>query len=93
MIEWLPVASSAFAVSFLLVPLLVRVERRYLMLCAAILIIQGFVGVLGFVLHIAADLEGSSGSLFENLVHVRDPRILISSAHPENRLVNKAVSK
>ena len=73
LIEWLPVASSAFAVSFLLVPLLVRVERRYLMLCAAILVVQGFVGVLGFVLHIAADLEGPSGSLFENLVHGAPP--------------------
>src|SRR5262245_17131684 len=40
-IEWLPVASSAFAVSFLAVPFLVKVERRFLFLCAAILMLQG----------------------------------------------------
>ena len=72
-IEWLPVVSSAFAVSFLLVPLLIRVERRYLVLCAAILLVQGVVGVLGFVLHLVADLDGPSGNLFENVVHGAPP--------------------
>ena len=72
-IEWLPVASSAFAVSFLLVPLLVKVERRYLLLCAAILMLQALVGVLGFVLHIVADLEGPSNRAFENIVHGAPP--------------------
>jgi hypothetical protein len=72
-IEWLPVASSAFAVSFLLVPFLVKVERRYLMLCAAILILQAIVGVLGFSLHVLADLEGPSARMFENIVHGAPP--------------------
>jgi len=72
-IEWLPVASSAFAISFLLVPFLVKVERRYLMLCAAILILQAFVGVLGAVLHLLADLEGPSSKMFENIVHGAPP--------------------
>jgi len=72
-IEWLPVISSAFAVSFLLVPLLVKVERRYLLLCAAILILQAFIGILGFGLHIAADLEGPSNKMFENIVHGAPP--------------------
>lgn len=72
-IEWLPVASSAFAVSFLLVPLFVKVERRYLMLCAAILLLQGIVGVLGFGLHIVADLDGPSHRIFENIVHGAPP--------------------
>lgn len=38
--EWVPVVSSAFAVSFLLVPFLMEVTRRFLMLCAAVLGVQ-----------------------------------------------------
>jgi hypothetical protein len=72
-VEWLPVASSAFAVSFLLVPFLVRVGRRFLILCAGVLILQALVGVLGFLLHAAADIEGPSSSAFENIVHGAPP--------------------
>jgi hypothetical protein len=72
-IEWLPVVSSAFAVSFLLVPFVIRVEQRFLLLCAAILILQAMVGVLGFVFHVAADLNGPSLRLFENIVHGAPP--------------------
>jgi len=72
-IEWLPVVSSAFAVSFLVVPLLVTVQRRYLLLCGAILILQAIVGVLGFGLHLVADLEGPSSRMFENVVHGAPP--------------------
>jgi len=72
-IEWLPVASSAFAVSFLAVPFVVKVERKYLLLCAAILVLQGFVGVLGFVLHVWADADGPSSKLIENIIHGAPP--------------------
>jgi hypothetical protein len=72
-VEWLPVASSAFAVSFLLVPFLVRTGRRFLALCALVLVLQGLVGVLGFLLHIAADFEGPSASAFSNIVHGAPP--------------------
>ncbi len=72
-VEWLPVASSAFAVSFLLVPFLVKIEHRYLLLCAAVLVTQAAIGVLGFVLHLAADLDGPSHRLFENIVHGAPP--------------------
>ena len=72
-IEWLPVASSAFAVSFLAVPFLVKVERRFLLLCAAVLMLQGIVGVLGFVLHLWADLEGPSSKLIDNIIHGAPP--------------------
>jgi len=65
-IEWLPVASSAFAVSFLLAPFLVAVSRRYLALCALVLLLQAAVGLLGFFLHNLANLRGPSASLFEN---------------------------
>ena len=72
-IEWLPVISSAFAISFLLVPFLVRIERRFLLLAAVILMIQAVVGVLGFLLHILADLEGPSSRMIENIVHGAPP--------------------
>jgi hypothetical protein len=67
-VEWLPVASSAFAVGFLLVPFLVRVDRGYLAACAAVLLIQAVVGVLGFYYHATADLDGPSPRLLDNLI-------------------------
>jgi hypothetical protein len=67
--EWVPVASSAFAVGFLLVPFLVRVERSYLAVCAAVMLAQATVGVLGFYYHTAANLHGSSPSVFDNFVY------------------------
>jgi len=66
-IEWLPVAGSAFAVSFLLVPFLMPVTRRYLGLCALVLLFQTLIGGLGFILHNLANLRGPSPRLFENL--------------------------
>lgn len=67
-IEWLPVVTSAFAVSFLLVPLLAPVTRSYLALCALVLLVEAAVGVLGFFLHNLANLRGPSASLFENFI-------------------------
>lgn len=65
-IEWLPVATSAFAVSFLLVPFLVPVTRRYLALCGLMLLVEAAVGIVGFFLHNLANLRGPSPSIFEN---------------------------
>ncbi len=67
-IEWLPVVSGAFAVSFLLVPFLVPVSRRYLGLCALVLLVEAAVGALGFILHNLANLSGPSASVFENFI-------------------------
>jgi hypothetical protein len=67
-IEWLPVVTSAFAVSFLIVPFLVPVTRRYLGLCALVLLVQAGVGVVGFVLHSLGNLKGPSVSVFENFI-------------------------
>jgi hypothetical protein len=72
-IEWLPVITSAFAVSFLLVPFLVRIEVRFLKLCTLVLVVQAFVGVLGFLLHVVADLEGPSSRMIDNIVHGAPP--------------------
>ena len=67
-VEWVPVVSSAFAVSFLLVPFLTAVNRRFLMLCAAVLGVQALVGLLGFALHLRAVVRQPGPSLFERLL-------------------------
>jgi hypothetical protein len=67
--EWIPVASSAFAVSFLLVPFFVRVRRAYVIACAVVLLVQVAAGALGFYFHTAANLHGPSRSLFDNSVY------------------------
>jgi hypothetical protein len=72
-IEWLPVISSAFAVSTLLVPFLVPVTRRFLGLIGIVLGFEALVGVLGFVLHAEANLHGPSVSAWNNFVYGAPP--------------------
>ncbi len=66
--EWIPVISSAFAVGFLAVPFLVKVDRRFLGLCAVVLLAQAVVGLLGFYYHLRADLHGPSRNLLHNII-------------------------
>jgi len=72
-VEWIPVASAAFAVGFLAVPFIVPVSRRYLWLCALVIAAQVVVGVAGFVFHALANLHGPSASMFENVVNGAPP--------------------
>jgi len=67
--EWVPVASSAFAVGFLLVPFLVPVNRSFLAVCAIVMLVQAAVGLLGFYYHTTANLHGPSASQFDNFVY------------------------
>jgi hypothetical protein len=60
--EWVPVVAAAFAVSFLLVPLVMRIGGRFLILCAVVMAIQVAVGVAGFGVHLARDLSGPAPS-------------------------------
>src|SRR5262249_18616061 len=46
-LEWVPVASSAFAIGFLIVPFVVGVDRSFLKLTAVVLGVQGVVGLAG----------------------------------------------
>jgi hypothetical protein len=66
--EWIPVGSSALAVGFLVTICLTPVTRRFLALCAVVLAIQVAVGLLGFALHVRADLHGPSPDRFDNFV-------------------------
>ena len=71
--EWIPVISSAFATGFLIVPLIMRVTRRFLDLCLLVMFAQAFVGVLGFWFHLRANLIEPGHSLFSKLVNGAPP--------------------
>jgi len=72
-LEWVPVVASATAVGFLAVPLVMRVSRRFIHLCGAILLLEGAVGVWGFALHAAANLRGPSIHAFDNFIYGAPP--------------------
>ncbi len=67
--EWIPVISSAVAVSFLGTALARKCSIRFFEICIAIMFLQVFVGVIGFYFHAISVTEGLSSSLFENLIY------------------------
>lgn len=67
--EWIPVISSASAVSFLGIALARKCSCRFVELCIAIMVVQVFVGVLGFYFHGISVTRGMASSFFENLVY------------------------
>lgn len=71
--EWLPVASSALATGFLIVPITMQVTRRYLDLCLAVLGVQALVGLVGFWFHIRMNAYTPGTSLFERTVNGAPP--------------------
>jgi len=71
--EWVPVIASAFAIGFLLTPLLLRVQRRFLSLCVRLLLAEALVGLWGFVLHAARNLHGPSVRAFDNFIYGAPP--------------------
>src|SRR5690242_12374163 len=68
-IEWVPVISSALAVGFLTVPLIMRVKPKFISLCFVVLGLQVLVGLAGFVLHLEADLHAEGKGLFEKVIY------------------------
>jgi hypothetical protein len=71
--EWIPVISSAFATGFLLIPLVLTVTRRFLDACSLVMLVQAFVGVLGFWFHLRANLIQPGYSIFDKLVNGAPP--------------------
>ncbi|HTI98807.1 MAG TPA: hypothetical protein VL527_07875 [Dongiaceae bacterium] len=67
--EWIPVASSALAVGFLLVPLLQPVSQSYIKVCAGIMLLQAAVGLVGAGLHARADFLGTGPTLLDRIVY------------------------
>ncbi len=72
-LEWVAVGASAVAVGFLATPLLVRVSRKFIWLCAAIMLAEAVVGVWGFVLHAERNLRGPSTHPFRNFIYGAPP--------------------
>jgi hypothetical protein len=72
-LEWVPVASSAMAVGFLLVPFVTRIDRRYIRVCAFVLFVQAIVGVVGFAFHAAADVRQPGTTLFNRILSGAPP--------------------
>jgi len=68
-VEWVPVIASAIAVGFLCVPLIARVPRLFIDMCALILVLEAGIGLWGFVLHTRGNLEGPSTRAFDNFIH------------------------
>ncbi len=71
--EWIPVVSSALAVGFLAAIYMTPVGRRYLWVCAGVLMVQAVVGLVGFYFHIRADLSGPSSRWLDNLISGAPP--------------------
>jgi hypothetical protein len=72
-VEWVPVGASAIAVGFLAAPLMLRVSRLFVDLCAALLVVEAGVGLWGFVLHAMGNLRGPSVHAFDNFIYGAPP--------------------
>ena len=72
-VEWVPVVASAFAVGFLVVPLVMPVPKRFIELSAGILMLEAVVGVWGFLLHASNNLRGPSIHMFDNFIYGAAP--------------------
>ncbi|QDU34850.1 hypothetical protein KS4_29260 [Poriferisphaera corsica] len=66
--EWIPVIASAVAVGVLIPLIWERVTKAFLLVVVWVMVTQMLVGGLGFYFHGIADLQGSSESMWENLV-------------------------
>ncbi len=71
--EWIPVASSSFAVTFLALLFFLHITERYLKACAIVLICQAVVGAAGFFFHAEADLHGPSRKFLQNVIDGAPP--------------------
>ena len=67
--EWIPVMASAFAVGFLVVVVLRQTDRLLLKACIVVMIFQILVGLLGFGLHLFANLRGPATSFATNIIY------------------------
>lgn len=67
--EWIPVISSAFAVSFLGVVLLRKSTTRFIDVSIWIMIIQIIIGLIGLFFHSQTILNNSMSSFFESIIY------------------------
>ncbi len=67
--EWIPVYASAMAVSFLMTAIVQPRNASFLAFCVLILALNGLTGVVGFYLHLSANLAAPAESLRESFLH------------------------
>ena len=67
--EWIPVFTSAAAVGFLITAILRSVDRVFLVICLAIMVLNSGVGLLGFYYHLSSNLHGISPNLRDNFLY------------------------
>lgn len=67
--EWIPVCASAMAVSFLMTAIVRPSNASFLTLCVLILALNGVTGVVGFYLHLSANLAAPAPSVKENFLY------------------------
>lgn len=67
--EWIGVIASACAVSSLCAVLVVYDNRPLVLLAAAVMVLQVVVGLVGFFLHVAADLRAPHASLAHRFLY------------------------
>jgi hypothetical protein len=67
--EWIAVFSSALAVGFLSALFFAPASKPFLWLCAAILVLQAAVGILGFILHNLANLSSPAGNWRDKFIY------------------------
>ena len=87
--QWIPTFAAAFGVSFLLTALLRHTDAFFLKTCLILMGLQVAVGLLGFGLHIAADLRGPSESLKANFTYGRADFCTITFPEPGHSCSNR----
>ena len=71
--EWVPVAASAIAIGFLVVPFATRISLQFIYLCGIIFLFEAAIGMWGFALHAMANLYGPSIHPFANFIYGAPP--------------------
>lgn len=66
--EWIPVVSSAYAVAFFALAVLMPLDGSFLRACMYLAFAQAIVGAIGFLLHIDGISGGVSSLLSENIL-------------------------
>jgi len=68
-LEWVPVATAALAIGFLLLVVLRPLDGTLRLATWAVLVLEIIVGVLGFALHIRADLHAPQARVWERFLY------------------------
>lgn len=68
-IEWIPVCTSAMAVGFLMTAIVQSDNVPFLRFCLAILVLNSVTGVVGFCLHVSANLQVATSSVKDSFLY------------------------